>query len=429
MVAPAAALQRVSRQTAYSLLHYCVNARPNYLCRVIARQNAGVGPLKEFDSAIDRALCILTGSTNCADEEARVALVRRLPQSFGGLGMQSYGDVASDLGHILSREITRTFVESYLPFLTVRFERYQPTVLEQTYERGTLSSPTEARKIRDEEVDLSRQVLLAKLEEQDDQQSMALLTSASCRHSARWVFWRGGDSHSNVFSPSLFREALRSRCLLPYNNVTFETELTARCACRGRVDLHRDVTHCWSCDETKGLQTRRHDRIRDIFATFIRGTGTPCRKEVPVGDTIPDILIEDGAERILLDVSIINPAAETYREGAALTPYCAARVREASKKRVYREVIGPSVAFVPIVLESTGRFGEAAMNFVRKQAGKRYHLLSKLFSECSAAIAYYNAAMVEKMRYLVRRRRDPTDPNIPPTYLLMPANTPINGRA
>ena len=46
MVAPAAALQRVSRQTAYS--HFCVNARPNYLCRVIARQNAGVGPFKAF---------------------------------------------------------------------------------------------------------------------------------------------------------------------------------------------------------------------------------------------------------------------------------------------------------------------------------------------------------------------------------------------
>ncbi len=35
--------------------------------------------------------------------------------------MQSYGDVASDLGHILSREITRTFVEAYLPFLAGSF--------------------------------------------------------------------------------------------------------------------------------------------------------------------------------------------------------------------------------------------------------------------------------------------------------------------
>ncbi len=424
MIAPAEALQRVSKQTAYSLLHFCVNARPNYLCRVVARQNASVPALKKFDAAIDAALCILTGSTNCVDEEARVALVRRLPQSLGGLGMQSYGDTASDLGHILSREITRTFVEAYLPFLTGRFEHYAATVLERSYDRGCLTSPTEARKIRDEEVDLARQELLAQLEHREDKQSMALLTSASCRHSARWVFWRGGDSHSNVFSPSLFREALRSRCLLSYNNTTFEAEPTARCGCKSRVDLQQDVTHCWSCDETKGLQARRHNRIRDIFATFIRATNTPCRKEVPVGNTTPDILIEDGAERVLLDVSIINPAAETYREEAALTPYYAARVREASKKRAYREEIGPRVTFIPIVLESTGRFGEAAMDFVRKQAGKRYHLLSKLFSECSAALAYYNAAMVEKMRYLVRRRRDPTDPNIAPPYLFMPPLLP-----
>jgi hypothetical protein len=424
MVAPAAALQRVSKQTAYSLLHYCVNARPNYLCRVVARENAGVPPLKKFDAAIDEALCILTGSSNCADEESRVAAIRRLPQSLGGLGMQSYGDVASDLGHILSREITRTFVEAYLPFLTGRFEHYAATVLEKSYDRGILTSPTEARKIRDEEVDLARQGLLAKLEQQDDQQSMALLTSASCRHSARWVFWRGGDSHSNVFSPSLFREALRSRCLLPYNNVNFEAEPTARCACRSRVDLHVDVTHCWSCDETKGLQKRRHDRIRDIFVTFIRATNTPCRKEVPLGHTTPDILIEDGADRVLLDVSVINPAAGTYRENAALTPYYAARVREMSKRGTYREEIGPRASFIPLVLESTGRFGEAAMDFVRKQAGKRYHLLSKLFSECAAAIAYYNAAMTEKMRYLVRRRRDPDDRNIPPNYLFIPPTLP-----
>ena len=39
------------------------------------------------------------------------------------------------------------------------------------------------------------------------------------------------------------------------------------------------------------------------------------------------------------------------------------------------------------------------------------------------------AAMVVKMRYLVRRRRDPTDPNIPPPLLAHAATTPINGRA
>ena len=70
MVAPAAALQRVSKQTAGSLLHYCVSARPNYLCSVVARESAGVPPLKNLDAAIDEALCILTGSSNCADEES-----------------------------------------------------------------------------------------------------------------------------------------------------------------------------------------------------------------------------------------------------------------------------------------------------------------------------------------------------------------------
>ena len=39
-------------------------------------------PLKRFDAAIDAALCILTGSTNCVDEEARVALVMILSGAY-----------------------------------------------------------------------------------------------------------------------------------------------------------------------------------------------------------------------------------------------------------------------------------------------------------------------------------------------------------
>ena len=66
--------------------------------------------------------------------------------------------------------------------------------------------------------------------------------------------------------------------------------------------------HCWSCDETRNLPKQRYDRIRirDIFVTFIRATNTPCHKEVPLDNTTPDILIgEDGAVRVLLDVSVM----------------------------------------------------------------------------------------------------------------------------
>ena len=51
------------------------------------------------------------------------------------------------------------------------------------------SQPEAMYKIRDEEVDLSRQDLLAKLA---SGQSTAILTSASCCHSAYWVLaWWG----------------------------------------------------------------------------------------------------------------------------------------------------------------------------------------------------------------------------------------------
>ncbi len=51
------------------------------------------------------------------------------------------------------------------------------------------------------------------------------------------------------------------------------------------------------------------------------------------------------------------------------------------------------------------------MTFARRQAGKSYDLLSKLFNEVSAAVAYYNAAMVDQMRRKIRQRRDEDPPS------------------
>ncbi len=59
---------------------------------------------------------------------------------------------------------------------------------------------------------------LVKLEQQDDPQSMALLSSASCRPSAHWVYWRGGDSHSMYSRLRCF--VRRSEAVVFYHTTT-----------------------------------------------------------------------------------------------------------------------------------------------------------------------------------------------------------------
>jgi hypothetical protein len=417
MSAPVHVLPRVSRQTAYALLHYCINARPNYLARVMER--GPLGPFGDFDKAIDEALFDITGSLDSESEQARVRIIRRFTQGLGGLGMQAYGDMDTDLGHILSRENLRQFITGYLPILLPQIERPPLTPLEASYGGEISKSVKEARETRKAHQELEMEVFRGSLCDAGDHKSAALLTSASTRHSARWIFWRGGDTNSNVFSSQLFTEAIRSRCLLPYTNHVNTAEQPDICPCDKKVDLAQDGLHCLDCKTSAGLRTHRHNRIRDAFVAFIKSSGGYCRKEVPVGDTIPDIVIEDGAKRIYLDVVLVNPGAPSYRQDAAYKACSAADDKERMKRTHYRNVIGINATFIPLALETTGRFGKAAMTFARRQAGKDYDLLSKLFNEVSAAAAYYNAAMFEHMRRKTRRMRDE-----PPPPIFTPA-TPV----
>ena len=409
MSAPVQVLPRLSRQTAYALLHYCINARPNYLARVMER--GPLGPFGDFDNVIDDALFDITGSLNSEFEQARVRTIRRMTQGLGGLGMLAYGDMGADLGHILCRSNLRQFITTYLPILLPQIERPPLTPLESSYGGEIAKSVKEAREIRKGHQEMEMEIFRGSLCDQEDHKSAALLTSASTRHSARWIFWRGGDTNSNVFSSQLFTEAIRSRCLLPYTNHVNTTEQPDICPCDKKVDLAQDGLHCLDCKTSAGLRTHRHNRVRDAFVAFIRSSGGYCRTEVQVGDTIPDIVIEDGAQRIYLDVVIVNPGAPSYRENAAYKACSAAAEKEQMKRTHYRNVIGVNATFIPLALETTGRLGKAAMTFARRQAGKSYDLLSKLFNEVSAAVAYYNAAMVDQMRRKIRQRRDEDPPS------------------
>ena len=324
--------------------------------------------------------------------------------------MQAYGDMGTDLGHILSRENLRQFITGYLPVLLPQIERPPLTPLESSYGGEISKSVKEARETRKAHQEMEMEMFRGSLCDEGDHKSAALLTSASTRHSARWIFWRGGDTNSNVFSSQLFTEAIRSRCLLPYTNHVNTAEQPDICPCDKKVDLAQDGLHCLDCKTSAGLRTHRHNRVRDAFVAFIKSSGGYCRKEVPVGETIPDIVIEDGAKRIYLDVVIVNPGAPSYSADATYKACSAADEKERMKRTHYRNVIGINATFIPLALETTGRFGKAAMTFARRQAGKNYDLLSKLFNEVSAATAYYNAAMYEHMRRKTRRLRDEAPP-------------------
>ena len=62
----------------------------------------------------------------------------------------------------------------------------------------------------------------------------------------------------------------------------------------------------------------------------------------------------------MLDVSVIHPSADSYRN-YALLPLGAAKHREAQKQSAYRDLAeAEDVEFHPFVVESSGAFGDSA---------------------------------------------------------------------
>lgn len=121
-------------------------------------------------------------------------------------------------------------------------------------------------------------------------------------------------------------------------------------------------------------------------------------------------------KRTYIDVSVVNPSAVRYqRHHAAEGPQPAdgadntrggfktsqaLLIREREKRDKYRAVLQGSVdddsAFVPFVVEATGRLGPTATSFIRKllDESKVYMAKSIFVCKLGAIIARYNAMMV-----------------------------------
>ena len=78
-------------------------------------------------------------------------------------------------------------------------------------------------------------------------------------------------------------------------------------------------------------------------------------------------MVSENAERFIIDVAITDPTcAVAIRKGSSHTALVAAKDKEKSKCADYKRFLTQESFehFVPFVLESTGRFGTSAMNFI-----------------------------------------------------------------
>ena len=71
---------------------------------------------------------------------------------------------------------------------------------------------------------------------------------------------------------------------------------------------------------------------------------------------------------LVIDISVIHPAAESYRHGAETTAGHAAAARDRQKRTRYQQADPTGYDFSPFSVESFGRLGQPAMALLKKLA-------------------------------------------------------------
>lgn len=176
-----------------------------------------------------------------------------------------------------------------------------------------------------------------------------------------------------------FRQLIRLRLGLPLAN----NSAGIPCSCTRHTVLDDDGYHLMAACPLGDHRIRTHNLLSNTWVQLLRKAGFLCRQEDPtcfqaVGDTSKraDIVAEGWGEgrKAIFDVSVTHPWAHdnnhnrpTDPEGyRTLPPERAARAREAEKVRKYRNFIPQNAVFIPLVVETFGRWGPAARTVLHK---------------------------------------------------------------
>ena len=148
---------------------------------------------------------------------------------------------------------------------------------------------------------------------------------------------------------------------------TFAANRSSKCsACNFSTDPVTASQHSLNCGRGGGPQ-RRHDMLRDAFASMFKSAHLPTRIEVRAelpgsGNGGPDIVVQDfpnAGQTTLFDVSVINPVQNHLLARSAAKGLAAAEQREKEKIDKYRATAEATGArLTPLVFETSGAMGQ-----------------------------------------------------------------------
>ena len=315
--------------------------------------------LKPLDECINNKFIPAITEGHVLSEADRKLL--SLPVRFGGLGIPIYQDLCAK-----EYDNSRKATQSLTPRIVAQEHEYN---LDRNRERQIEREIKEAREAgHKEKLDSLRASMT---DEQKPANDLAQMKGASAWLTSLPLKEEGFSLNKREFFDAIH---LRYRWTL--------RRLPSKCGCKKSFT----TDHAMQCP-LGGYVHRRHDQMRNLFATLLDGVANGVHIEPPLqpltGENLPPSANKEDEARLdvaargfwqrwemaFFDIRVFSPFAKSHMQQNLEAVF---RSNEASKKRSYnqRVIQIEHGSFTPVVMSSMGGFGKETSRFISKLVEK-----------------------------------------------------------
>ena len=395
-------LNRLPVRLGLQLTTLCTNQSMDYVLRAV-EPHLSIEASEIIDDHTNQSLSILS---NLSKESAGFGTLRSLPMAMGGLGIYSH-QARTEAAALVCRARTYAHIaehrRNFLP-LTVLWPMI--TIGERqgvadasgvlSVEEGealtTWDDPKQtaraARKVLQEVDSRTRTAFIETLDlnEQVDQSKLAFFLSCHDKIVSRWIrSYRGLERGVSFFPDAAVRNMLRLRFLaMVEDRHGVPIKVCPRCSDRvhNADSVAIGPSHALCCRKQNDEKIARHDNVKHVLRDELKKHVNKPGLTVSVEERLVAaagaqatsykmdlVLRAQGGYVRYIDVAVADAGARKYVVGGSWErEQRAADIREREKRSKFANLAPnlPAALFVPFVIESSGRPGKAAREFLRE---------------------------------------------------------------
>ncbi len=371
---------RLSTQEAMILLRSCKNLQLSYYlrtCRPAATSRAATKFDELVMSTAERKIRISNLS------EQQLSQIRR-PLRLGGFGLTS-SEATTDIAWFSAQALAISHFGAEAAHILSSDARTTTSAASLVSINASIGNPKEPNKLLPKEftsascfthyersrTNLQHQLTeLAQQHEFDESLANAkanISTLARLRASAapKASLWLSAVPTSAEFRLENWEFENAARFRLGISPLEYMQDYCRAC----NVDLQAAPWHHLSCPKRRKPVTRRHDIVVRMLNSWITKLGAfSCvepRRLSDEDERRPDIDVQLGNQRFLIDVTVRNPTCPSHLVAASKKSLATAAAAEREKTTKYRDIAKDNDAtFVPFAIETYGGIGDEANKFV-----------------------------------------------------------------